>query len=667
MWSRYSTYLSQRASADRKKSHRDLLGTHSQSLGFRQLDRVKIDCSFMPDSKWGFLGTEPGIPAWLLYLQLQFSQPSDCKLASANIELTFEKIGPIYGSNLGPILTEYFGPRGVIGGLTEQNGVESIEQKPSIVFETTGVNLNTIGEGSSKNHPEIGKNWSLHGYTWPVDGDESGLHRRVEWIVKEAIPPHQIILHRDRIRVGLILQHDSEPFAITVRIEGRLQGSQGWFKFPPTESSPRSLRVRVSPTPNEQTPLDEIARRLDEDLTALIVRNYQKASKMLKRSRSDDHQSLGTQSSKEARLLVEKSVSDLSVEMQKAPEEYTIGWICALPLEMAAARAMLDEIHPSMPTPPNDHNSYILGSVGPHNIVVACLPAGVYGIARAAIVASQMVATFPSIRFSLMVGIGGGVPNRDPDIRLGDVVVSKPTGRLGGVVQYDYGKTVASGRFEPTGSLNKPPQTLLTTIAKMQAESMVCGSRIASHLTEMVLKHPQMQKFTYPGQDRDCLFRAEYDHTEPNPTCVSCDSMQRLIHPPRAKNTPIVHYGIVASGNQVMKHGRTRDRLAEEHGIMCFEMEAAGLMDTFPCLVIRGISDYADSHKNKEWQEYAAAAAAAYAKELLCMTPARQVEITPKTAGDKPRQVASCGSEKSFGKRRREEIDLWEENQRKGV
>jgi hypothetical protein len=299
----------QRASADREKSDRALLGNHSQSLGFRQLDRVKIDCSFLPDSKWGFLGREFGIPAWLLYLQLQFSQPSDCKLASANIELTFEKIAPtdiepIYGSNLGPILTEYFGPRGVIGGLTKRNDVESIEQKPSIVFETTGVNLDTCVEGSSKNHPEIGKSWSLHGYTWPVDRDESGLHRRVEWIMKEAIPPHQIILHCDRIRVGLILQHDSEPFAITVRIEGRLQGSRGWFKFPPTESSPRILRVRVSPTPNEQTPLDEIARRLDEDLTALIVRNDQMTSNLLKRSRSDDHESLGTQSSREARLSV---------------------------------------------------------------------------------------------------------------------------------------------------------------------------------------------------------------------------------------------------------------------------------------------------------------------------------------------------------------------------
>ena len=50
---------------------------------------------------------------------------------------------------------------------------------------------------------------------------------------------------------------------------------------------------------------------------------------------------------------------------------------------------------------------------------------------------------------------------------------------------------------------------------------------------------------------------------------------------------------------------------------ICFEMEAAGLVDSFPCLVIRGVSDYADSHKNDRWQGYAAAVASAYAKELL--------------------------------------------------
>ena len=65
----------------------------------------------------------------------------------------------------------------------------------------------------------------------------------------------------------------------------------------------------------------------------------------------------------------------------------------------------------------------------------------------------------------------------------------------------------------------------------------------------------------------------------------------------------------------------TRDKLAKEHGILCFEMEAAGMMDVAQCLVIRGICDYADTHKTKRWQGYAAAVAAAYAKEILLLIP----------------------------------------------
>ncbi|KAK1656895.1 hypothetical protein BDP55DRAFT_596875 [Colletotrichum godetiae] len=71
-----------------------------------------------------------------------------------------------------------------------------------------------------------------------------------------------------------------------------------------------------------------------------------------------------------------------------------------------------------------------------------------------------------------------------------------------------------------------------------------------------------------------------------------------------------------------MKDGQTRDKYSQElGGVLCFEMEAAGLMNNFPCIVVRGICDYADAHKNKRWQPYAAATAAAYAKELLNTIP----------------------------------------------
>jgi nucleoside phosphorylase len=80
-----------------------------------------------------------------------------------------------------------------------------------------------------------------------------------------------------------------------------------------------------------------------------------------------------------------------------------------------------------------------------------------------------------------------------------------------------------------------------------------------------------------------------------------------------------VHYGLIASGNQVIKDATFRDKLVKDLGghVLCIEMEAAGLVNDFPCIVIRGICDYADSHKNKNWQEHAAATAAAFAKELL--------------------------------------------------
>src|SRR5207237_7017161 len=105
-----------------------------------------------------------------------------------------------------------------------------------------------------------------------------------------------------------------------------------------------------------------------------------------------------------------------------------------------------------------------------------------------------------------------------------------------------------------------------------------------------------------------------------------CDVSKLRDRKTRSSDDPVVHYGLIASGDQVMRHGATRDRLGQELDVLCFEMEAAGLVDKFPCLVIRGICDYADSHKNKRWQPYAAATAAAYAKELLSVIPAADID-----------------------------------------
>ncbi|GAB1193391.1 hypothetical protein APSETT444_002607 [Aspergillus pseudonomiae] len=151
-------------------------------------------------------------------------------------------------------------------------------------------------------------------------------------------------------------------------------------------------------------------------------------------------------------------------------------------------------------------------------------------------------------------------------------------------------------------------------------------------------KHPNLP--TKPTDDntyildQDLLFDSEYDHCGSENTCDNCDKTRLVTRPARLTYDPIIHYGLIASGNQVVKHGRTRDKLAREIGILCFEMEAAGLMDDFQCLVIRGICDYSDSHKNKQWQQYAAATAAAYAKELLSVVHTSQVVDTPPSRSD---------------------------------
>ncbi|KAF3940899.1 hypothetical protein ABW19_dt0200762 [Dactylella cylindrospora] len=311
-------------------------------------------------------------------------------------------------------------------------------------------------------------------------------------------------------------------------------------------------------------------------------------------------------------------------------DDYTVGWISPLPLELVAAKSMLDEIHSKLPQDPNDHNTYVLGSISGHNVVIACLPSGVYGAISATVVATQMLFTFRALRFGLLVGIGGGVPSETADIRLGDIVVSKPSGTFGGVIQYDYGKIIGEGSFQQTGTLNMPPHVLLTAISELQAEKTIGTSQIPKYLTEARAKYPKMMMYKHPGIELDQLYKAEYDHVEPGDTCDGCDRGKLVDRPPRESNSPEVHYGLIASGNQVMRHALTRDRLSRDLRVLCFEMEAAGLMDHFPCLVIRGICDYSDSHKNKRWQEYAAATAAAYAKELLSATSAHNVLRTAR-------------------------------------
>lgn len=310
-------------------------------------------------------------------------------------------------------------------------------------------------------------------------------------------------------------------------------------------------------------------------------------------------------------------------------EEFTVGWICALQEEYNAARKMLDQTFKTVELNiPNDCNTYAFGSIHGHNVVIASLPNGRYGTVLAANVATRMVTSFPNLRFGLMVGIAGGAPSKKNDIRLGDVVVSSPQGTIGGTLQHDLGKRFQDGSFKLTGFLSAPPDLLLSALRPMEFNRM--DSEEPDEIAKNLQRMAGWKDYQRPTTE-DHLYRSDYRHVS-GMDCRSCDASKLVDREPRAETRAVtVHYGIIASGDTLLKDAPARDRFANdaELNVLCFEMEAAGVVNSLPCMVIRGICDYCDTHKNDHWHNYAALAAAAYARELLRNVPPRSVGHEP--------------------------------------
>lgn len=345
------------------------------------------------------------------------------------------------------------------------------------------------------------------------------------------------------------------------------------------------------------------------------------------------------------------------------PEHYSVGWICATTTEFIAAQAFLDENHDDPAHTPSDLSisDYVLGKIGEHNVVLAAPLMREYGACSAACVAEDMIHKFPNIRLSLMVGIGGGAPSRKHDIRLGDIVVNSS----GGILLYDFAKTVQSQSFQATGSPHRlfPPSLLRSAVARLVTQYALHGHQLDNVVSQTLEENPQLRKkYNRPGISSDRLYRSDVvrslDHPDDELPCRALGCDHEFGHNPSCvvsreprteyDDNPEIHCGAIASSNQLMNDAVTRDKLATENDILCFEMEADGLTEHFPCLLIRGISGYADSHRNKEWQGYASMVAAAYAKDLLCRISPQQVEKETKIV-DIPKERDHGNYNFSFG------------------
>ncbi|KXX74722.1 Kinesin light chain 3 [Madurella mycetomatis] len=302
--------------------------------------------------------------------------------------------------------------------------------------------------------------------------------------------------------------------------------------------------------------------------------------------------------------------------------DFEIAIICALTIEADAVGAILDtcwdEDGHLYDKPAGDPNAYTTGVIGRHNVVLVHMPGT--GKANAATVAANCRASFPNIKLAVVVGVCGAVPF-GPDkeeIILGDVIISE------GVVQYDFGRLLPE-RFERKdtllNSLGRPNAEIRALLAKLKG---LRGRRMLRNGMAKYMGTLQAEPSLaagYPGTERDRLFEAQYRHAVDGKLCEECGCNGKLVRRSRLEQgdpQPTVHFGLIASGDTVMNSGADRDAIVgKEKGVIAFEMEGAGVWDSFPCVVIKSACVYADSHKTKAWQRYAAATAAACMKAFL--------------------------------------------------
>ncbi|KAI6548304.1 hypothetical protein MCOR03_010734 [Pyricularia oryzae] len=297
--------------------------------------------------------------------------------------------------------------------------------------------------------------------------------------------------------------------------------------------------------------------------------------------------------------------------------EFQIAIVCALPLEADAVDLLFDGRFDDQRygRARGDNNTYYAGRMAGHAVVLLQLPN--MGPLSAASGSAGLRSSYPNVQLALLVGVCGGLPViNDQSVYLGDVVVSKR------VVNYDFGRQYPD-RFVPKDGVDDSLGHNLAILQKRAQEEY--GSNKYSPL-------PDWDDRIFPSdyQHRHCsgecgtCDQGHFCQAAANSSCteIGCDQGQQHSRAERRRERPSglcprVFIGSIASGNAVIKSGKHRDRIAEEHGVIAFEMEGAGAWDEIPCIVVKGICDYADSHKSKLWQNFAAATAASVAAAII--------------------------------------------------
>lgn len=331
---------------------------------------------------------------------------------------------------------------------------------------------------------------------------------------------------------------------------------------------------------------------------------------------------------------------------------FRVAIICALPAEAEKVQSVFDKCWEDegkqYGKAEGDQNVYTTGVIGKHNVVLAHMAR--MGSVNASAVAAGLRSSFPGIQLALVVGICGVVPfhpKTREEIVLGDVIISTS------VIQYDFGRQYPNGFHRKRGvedSLGRASLEIQSFISMLQVGQN--RTRLTRNLGALLQSDGfqyAVPEAKYPGAGQDKLYEASYIHRHRldvncgkcngdgencSKSCddVGCEQVRLILrdrhvlpqrlpltrHPlAHLDNAPFIHLGRFGSANTVMKSAKDRDRIAQCDEVAAFEMEGAGVWDQYPTIVIKAACDYADSHKSKHWQGYAAAMAAACLKVFL--------------------------------------------------
>lgn len=389
-------------------------------------------------------------------------------------------------------------------------------------------------------------------------------------------------------------------------------------------------------------------------------------------------------------MVSRPAVSESKPRNPPTREDFQIAIVCALPTEANAVTVLLDieyEAFGSIYKKSHfDANTYTTGRIGRHDVVIVHMPGP--GVTEGRAVATHLRSSFRNISLCLVVGVCGGVPAPldKANILLGDVIIATT------VVQTDMGRQYPEQMSRKTrveDCLGRANPEIRAFLGKLQSKHE--HERLRLKTEESMAKltiNIQFPKARYPGRDKLVLYPADYRHKHRDRPCEICDRCNTQQDPvcdvalqssceelgckaanegtwngmgqssgvPGDEEDMIaetvrrelqrinIHFGPIASSNQVMRSGQHRDEIAKREGVLGFEMESAGTWDAIPTIVVKAVADYADSHKSKDWQPYSAAVAAACTKAILEewrdtdratdeRTDGRSISISPASVG----------------------------------